>query len=74
MDSHGGMIFTGGKLMICLPDISSNPNSSHLLAKQEELTKEVMYFVDEIFLYTCVVFLLDVKFYGMGRTALRRSE
>jgi hypothetical protein len=33
-----------GKLLICPPEPSGNTNSSHLVAKQEELTKEMMAF------------------------------
>jgi hypothetical protein len=31
-----------GKLLIRPPELSSNPTSSHLAAKQEELTKKMM--------------------------------
>jgi hypothetical protein len=41
MENHGGMILTG-KLLTCLPQLSVNPASSHLVAKQEELAKEMM--------------------------------
>jgi hypothetical protein len=30
-----------GELLICQPELSGNPTSSHLVAKQEELTKEI---------------------------------
>jgi hypothetical protein len=33
-----------GRLLICSPELSGNPNS-HLVAKQDELVKEIMNFV-----------------------------
>jgi hypothetical protein len=41
MENHGGMILAGENI-ICLPELCGNPASSHLVAKQEELVKEVM--------------------------------
>jgi hypothetical protein len=39
-----------GKLLICPPGLSGNPTSSHSVAKQEELMKEIMNLAYEIFL------------------------
>jgi hypothetical protein len=44
MENHGGMISTGKNSPIHPPEFSSNPTSSHTVAKQEELVKEMMYF------------------------------
>jgi hypothetical protein len=41
MEIHAGMISVG-KLLICPPELSGNPTSSYLVAKQEELVKEMM--------------------------------
>jgi hypothetical protein len=38
--------------LICLPELSGNPTSSHLVANQEDLAKEVMDFaLRGIYLY-----------------------
>jgi hypothetical protein len=39
MENHGGMILAGEKLLIHPPQLSGNPTSSHLVAKQEKLDK-----------------------------------
>jgi hypothetical protein len=37
-----------GKLLILPPEFSGNPTRSHLVANQEELEKEMMYFPYEV--------------------------
>jgi hypothetical protein len=39
-ENHGGIISMGK--LIHPPELSGNPTSSHLVAKQEELAKEIM--------------------------------
>jgi hypothetical protein len=41
MENHGGMISTG-KIPNSTPELSGNSTSSHLLAKQENVAKEIM--------------------------------
>jgi hypothetical protein len=41
MENHGGIILTG-KLLIRPPELSDIPTSSHFVARQEELAKEMM--------------------------------
>jgi hypothetical protein len=43
MEKHGVMILTGENSFI--PQISGNPVSSHLVAKQDEITKDMMNFL-----------------------------
>jgi hypothetical protein len=47
MENHGGKISTGD-ILIRLPELSGNPTSSYLVAKQEELEKEMIYLAYEI--------------------------
>jgi hypothetical protein len=44
MENHGGTILMGEKLLICQPELSSNPASSNLVAKQGELATEMTNF------------------------------
>jgi hypothetical protein len=48
MENHGGMTSTGN-VLIRPPELSGNPTSSHLVAKQEELAKEMNLALRSIF-------------------------
>jgi len=49
MESHGGMILSRGNFLIYLPELSGIfYQQSHLVAKQENMAKEMMNFAYEI--------------------------
>jgi hypothetical protein len=45
MEKHGGMILTGENSFV--PQIYGNPVNSHLVAKQDEVAKDMMNFLSE---------------------------
>jgi hypothetical protein len=45
MENHGGIVSTGKTPDLSIRALWQSYQQSHLVAKQEELTKEIMYFV-----------------------------
>jgi hypothetical protein len=51
VEYHGGVISTGEKLLILAPELSGIPTSSHLVAKKEDLAKEILNLAFEVSLF-----------------------
>jgi hypothetical protein len=64
-------LYWQGKLLILAPELSGNPISSHIAAKQEKLSSEIMNLaLRSIFLRTSYGFLTCRKIFDMAPTAL----
>jgi hypothetical protein len=60
-----------GQILICSPELSRNPTSSHLVANKEELgNRDDEFGLRNIFVHTSKLFLNVVKSYDMGPQAL----
>jgi hypothetical protein len=52
VENLGRMISTGGKHLLRAPKLFGSPTNSHLLAKQEELAKDMYLALPSIFVHT----------------------